>query len=252
MSPTTAVDAHVKVLDDRIVERAKARDLDVLVYAPHFTRLPTIRERAERYSDDELLVVPGREVFTGDWRTRAHLLAVGLAEPVPDFITFEAAMAEFDRQDAATVVPHPEFLNISLSGPEIGAHRDRIDAVETYNGKSLPHQNRRAQRLAADLGLPGVGCSYAHLRSTVGEAWTEFERDITTAPEMVSALREGADRTVVRRSGTGHRLRNLAEFAHLGVENTWGKIDRLFLSGTEPTHPSHIAYEGRFDDVAVY
>ena len=64
------VDLHVKVLDERVVERAKARGLDALVYAPHFTRLPAIRARAARFSDDDLLVVPAREVFTGSWRDR--------------------------------------------------------------------------------------------------------------------------------------------------------------------------------------
>jgi len=62
---TFRVDCHVKVLNERVVERAKRAGLDALVYAPHFTRLPEIRERAAAYSDDELLVVPAREVFTG-------------------------------------------------------------------------------------------------------------------------------------------------------------------------------------------
>jgi hypothetical protein len=57
---------------------------------------------------------------------------------------------------------------------------------------------------------------------------------------------------VCHRSGIGHRLRGAAEFAHLGYENSWEKLDRLFLSGTEPTHPRNIAYDGRFDGVAVY
>ena len=52
------VDAHTKVLDKSVVERAKRRDLDAVVYAPHFRRLPDIRARAERFSDEELLVVP--------------------------------------------------------------------------------------------------------------------------------------------------------------------------------------------------
>ncbi|PHQ46649.1 metal-dependent phosphoesterase, partial [Halorubrum sp. C3] len=39
--PQTRVDAHVKVLDDEVVARAKDRGIDALVYAPHFTRLPT-------------------------------------------------------------------------------------------------------------------------------------------------------------------------------------------------------------------
>jgi predicted metal-dependent phosphoesterase TrpH len=45
------IDPHVKVLDDRVVRRAKARGIDAVVYAPHFTRLPEIRDRAARVPD---------------------------------------------------------------------------------------------------------------------------------------------------------------------------------------------------------
>lgn len=251
-SGETRVDMHVKVLDEGVVERAKNHDVDVLVYAPHFTRLPEIRARAAQFSDDNLLVVPAREVFTGNWRNRRHVLAVGLSEPVPDFITLESALAEFEQQGAAICVPHPTLLNVSLGRPEMLAYADHLDAVETYNAKSLPHQNRRACRIAADLGLHGFGSSYAHLRRTIGEAWTTFETTIESEMDLVRALTTGVERTVIHRTGVGHRLQNLAEFAHLGFENSWGKLDRLFLSGMEPTHPDHIAYRGRFDDVAVY
>jgi predicted metal-dependent phosphoesterase TrpH len=250
--PRTRVDAHVKVLDDEVVARAKARGIDALVYAPHFTRLPAIRERAARHSDDELTVVPAREVFTGDWGNRRHLLVLGLSEPVPDYITFEGAMAEFERQDAAVLVPHPGFATISLTRPEVDAHADRIDAIETYNTKLLPHQNARARRTAAETGCAGFGSSYAHLTGTVGEAWTAFEGDLDDAEAVADAFRERRPRTVIHRGGATHQLRGLVEFAHLGYENTWAKLDRMFLSGNEPTLPSNVAYEGRFDDVSVY
>ncbi len=248
----TRVDMHVKVLDDRVVKRAKARGLDVLVYAPHFTRLPKIRSTAERYSDEELLVVPGRELFTGNWQNRKHLLAIGLSDPVPDFISFEGALSEMEAQGAAVCVPHPAMLNVSLGRPEIRAYADHIDAIESYNAKSLPPTNRQAKAIGEESGISIFGSSYAHIRGTIGEAWTEFEVDIETETNLVSALVSNNTRRVVHRSGLGHRVRNLLEFAHLGVENTWGKADRLFLSGMEPTHPDHIAYDGRFDDVAVY
>ena len=243
---------HVKVLSAAVVDRAKARGIDVLVYAPHFVRLPEIRSRAARYSDDELLVVPAREIFTGDWRNRHHVMALGLADPIPDFITLEAAFAEFERQDAAVLAPHPEFMNVSLGRPEITAHADRIDAIETYNTKLFPHQNRRGQRIARDLDDSGYGSSYAHLPRTVGEAWTEFDTAIDSTTALVDALTSGVDRRAVHRSGTSHRVRGAIEFAHLGYENSWGKLDRLLLSGTEPTHPRNLLYEGRFDDVSVY
>ncbi len=240
---------HVKVLDERVVERAKARGLDALVYAPHFTRLPDVRERADRFSDDDLLVVPGREVFTGSWRNRKHVLAVGLDDPVPDFVPLEAAMAEFDRQNAAVLVPHPEFLTVSLDADDVATYRDTVDAVETYNPKHWPHHDRRASAVAADLDLPAFTSSYAHRRRTVGEAWTEFATSLDSRADLVAALTRGVDRRVVHRSGWTHRLRCAAEFAHLGWENSYEKLDRVLLSGTEPTHPDHVAYDDRFEGV---
>ena len=87
MAGGTSVDPHVKVLGERVVARAKARGIDVLVYAPHFQHIDTIRERAARFTDDDLLVVPAREYFTGTWSNRKHVLAVDPDSPVPDFLS---------------------------------------------------------------------------------------------------------------------------------------------------------------------
>ncbi|MFC6717255.1 PHP-associated domain-containing protein [Natrialbaceae archaeon GCM10025810] len=248
------VDCHVKILDDRVLARAKRAGLDAVVYAPHFTRLPEIRERAARYSDDDLLVVPAREVFTGSWHDRKHVLAIGLEEPVPDFITLEAAMSEFERQGAAVLVPHPGLATVSLRHADVAAYRDVIDAVEIFNPKRLPGGNRRARAIADELSIPPFTSSYAHLRPSVGVSYTAFDADlgIETEDDLVEAFNAGVGRRVVYESGLRRLRTSTTELAHLVYENTWEKIDRLFLSGMEPTHPSHIAYDGRFDDVSVY
>lgn len=246
------VDCHVKVLNDRVVERATRAGLDAIVYAPHFTRLPEIRRQAAAYSTDELLVVPAREVFTGSWRNRKHVLAIGLDEPVPDFIPLETAMDEFERQDAAVLVPHPGFGTVSLTDSDVHQYAAVIDAVEIFNPKHLPSHNRRARELADRLSLPPFTSSYAHLPSSVGIAQTTFQRRLETEADLVDALQAGVARRVVYDNGTDRLRTTLGELAHLCYENSWEKIDRLFLSGIEPTHPRHIAYEGRFDDVAVY
>jgi predicted metal-dependent phosphoesterase TrpH len=251
-SESFRVDPHVKVLSADVVARAKRRGLDAIVYAPHFTPVDEIRERAAAFSDDELLVVPGREVFTGDWRTRRHVLALGLTEPVPDFITLEGAMAELDRQDATVLAPHPGFLNVSFGRPELERYADQIDAIEAYNPKLLGPWADRARGFVDASDAPPFGSSYAHLPGSVGEVWTTFEEALEHPAEVEAAFAEGGVRTVGRRDGLAHRLRKTAEFAHLGYENTWQKLDRLFLQGTEPTHPGHLRYDGQFDDVAVY
>ena len=248
----TRVDCHVKVLDEAVVERAIDVGLDAIVYAPHFTRIPEIRREAASYSREELRVIPAREVFTGSWRNRKHVLAIGLEEPVPDFIPLETAMAEFERQDAAVLAPHPEFLNVSLGESDLRRYRDVVDAVEIFNPKYLPSHDRRARELAESMGFPPFTSSYAHLPRTVGVAHTAFDAAIDAADDLVDALRDGVARRVVHHNGRRRWRTTAAELAHLGYENTWKKVDRLFLSGTEPTHPHHIAYDGRFDDVSVY
>ncbi|MFB6134005.1 MAG: PHP-associated domain-containing protein [Halanaeroarchaeum sp.] len=248
----TRVDPHVKILDDDVVARAKARGIDVLVYAPHFTRLPDVRTRARHHTDDELLVVPAREIFTGSWRDRKHVLAIGLDRPVPDFISLDGAMGALARHADAVLAPHPAFLTVSLSKSDLHRYADVVDGVEVYNPKHLPAHNRNARQLARSSGVPAFGSSYAHLPTTVGEVWTEFDRDIESADDLTAALGDGASRSVHHRTGVGHQARCALEIAHLGYENTWKKVDRLFLSGMEPTHPDHIAYDGDFDEVSVY
>lgn len=251
-NPSPRVDPHVKLLDERVVSRAKRRGLDALVYAPHFTRWPEIRERAERFSDDDLLVVPARELFTGRWGDRKHVLALDLDAPIPDYLTFEGTLAELERQDAVVLAPHPEFATVSVDVIDINRHPETFHAVEVYNPKHRAGHNRRARELARETGLPAFGSSYAHLRGTVGEVWTTFETALDTPEALHDALRSGAPRRVFHRSGPEHHLRRTAEFAHLGWENSAQKVDRVLLSGREATHPRHPAYGGRFDDVAVY
>ncbi|MFT4891607.1 MAG: putative metal-dependent phosphoesterase TrpH [Halobacteriales archaeon] len=243
---------HVKVLDDEVVTLAKRRGMDAVVYAPHFSRLPEIRERARRFSDDDLLVVPAREVFAGDWRSRKHVLALGLSDPVPDFITLEAAVEEFERQDATVLVPHPTYLSIGLSAIDVHRYRDAIDGIELYNPKFLPWHERRARDVLETVDRQPFASSYAHLSDTVGMAWTEFEDPVDDEAALIDAVENGEVERVVRRNGPRYRRRQLAELGHLVYENTWEKLDRLFLSGTEPTHPRHIAYDGRFEDASVY
>ncbi|THE63746.1 PHP domain-containing protein [Salinadaptatus halalkaliphilus] len=246
------VDCHVKILNEQVIERAKRAGLDAIVYAPHFTRLPDIREQAARYSSEELLVVPGREVFTGPWHDRKHILAIGLTDPVPDFIPLEATIAEFERQAATVLVPHPEFATVGLTEAHLRQYRETIDAVEVFNPKHLPWNNERARTLATELEIPPFTSSYAHLTGTVGICHTRFDTSVDTAADLRDALEDGIPRRIVHETGFEHARTTATELAHLAYENCWKKTDRFFLSGLEPTHPRHIAYDGRFDDVAVY
>ncbi|SDJ92684.1 Predicted metal-dependent phosphoesterase TrpH, contains PHP domain [Halovenus aranensis] len=247
---STRVDLHVKILDDEVVRRAKQAGLDVLVYAPHFTHLSDIRDRARRYSDEDLLVVPARECFADRWNRRRHVLVIDPDDPIPDFLTFEATMAEIDRRGETVLAPHPEFLTMSLAAEDVREYQEVFDAVEVFCPKNWWFHTRRMQSIAGELDLPTYVSSYSHLPTTIGEAWVEFERDITTAGDLAGALADGADPQCYRNDGLAHLLKRRAEFAHLSKENSWDKFARVVLEGDEPTNPSR--YDDRFADDVAY
>lgn len=246
------VDLHVKILDDDVVRRAKQAGLDVLVYAPHFTHLSDIRDRAARYSDDDLLVVPARECFTGVWNQRRHVLVVDPSAPIPDFLTFEATMAELEAREETVLAPHPEFLTMSLSRTDIEEYSGVFDAVEVFCPKNWWFHSRRMNQIAAETGLPAYTSSYAHLTQTVGEVWVEFDTAIESASGLCAALKAGVQRRCLRNGGLRHLLKRRAEFAHLAKENTWDKVRRVAFEHPEATNPTNGRYDDRYLDSIAY
>jgi predicted metal-dependent phosphoesterase TrpH len=248
----TRVDLHVKILDDDVVRRAKQAGLDVLVYAPHFTHLTDIRDRAIQYSDEDLLVVPARECFTGGWNQRRHVLVVDPSDPIPDFLTFEATMRELDERDETVLAPHPTFLTMSLSEADIRDYSDVFDAVEVFCPKNWWFHSRRMAQIAAETGLATYASSYAHLTQTVGEVWVEFDTTIESASELCTALSDGVERRCLRNGGLVHLLKRRAEFAHLSKENTWDKLRRVAFEHPEATNPTNGRYDDRYRDRSAY
>lgn len=240
------VDTHVKILDDRVRRRAIGRGLDAIVYAPHFTQWPDIVERANRFSDDRLTVVPGREIFTGTWQNRKHILAIGLSRPVPDFIDLGAAMEELREQEACVIVPHPGYLSISMSPADLRTYRSDIDAVEVYNPKFLPWHGPRARKLASAIEKTPVVSSYAHLASSVGTATIGIDRAINQSSDLIEAIKTDAI-SVVDIPPFRRRWRSsLGELMHLVWENTVKKARHKVRGETVATHPSVALYDGRF------
>lgn len=239
---TSRVDLHVKILDDTVVDLAVARGLDAIVYAPHFTPWPEIVRRARSFTDDDLVVVPGREVFTGHWSERKHVLGLDLGEPIPDFVPLDRTMDALRSQGACVIAPHPTYLTVSLSPDDLERYRDDIDAIETYNPRLLPWHPPRSRRLADALDTPQVASSYAHLRRSVGAASIELRRPVTSPADVVAAIRDGAIEAIRRPTLPARIGWSLPELGHLLWENSASKLLRKLTPGAVATHPSADVY----------
>lgn len=251
VGPGVSIDLHVKILNAQVAQRAKKRGLNGVVYAPHFTPLPEIQRRAREFSDDELIVLPAREIFTGSWKNRKHLLALDLTDPIPDFIQLEDAMSELGRQDAIVLVPHPRYATVSLSRGDIEEYQEMIHGIEIYNLKYLWFHCSRAKEISLSLDLPEFGSSYAHLGGSVGEVSTYFPECAAEKEAVLSAIRQGERRVMQKNSGSLHSGRRIAEIGHLFYENSIQKLHYTFLE-RRATTPDNPIYSGRFDAASVY
>jgi hypothetical protein len=87
---------------------------------------------------------------------------------------------------------HPGRRNVGLF-----AHYERrgpvegVEVVEIYNGGSVPGDDERSVEEAERYGYRGIGGSDSHIVSRIGSCATEFEDDIATIDDLVTALRAG-------------------------------------------------------------
>jgi len=135
--------------------------------------------------DDDIIVLPGMEITTAD----GHVLAYLITEPVPRGRGVEETIDLIHDQGGIAVAAHPYRWWSGLGEENVRGRR--FDAVEALNSRSMRIGNRRAARLARNIGLPATGGSDAHVTDHVGRAVTMFPDDCQNAEDLVKAIRRG-------------------------------------------------------------
>jgi predicted metal-dependent phosphoesterase TrpH len=174
--------------------RKKELPLDGLVLTEHrqFDDTSDYRDLEDRYG---LVILKASEVET-DY---GHVLVFGVNEdlyhafdfaridnPLPDVL--EAAK----RWGAVAAPCHPGRVNVGLfSHYERKGPVEGVELVEVCNGGSRSGEDELAARQAEHFGYKGFGGSDSHIVSRVGHCATQFDRDIHSIDDLVSALRDG-------------------------------------------------------------
>lgn len=174
--------------------RRKELPLDGLVLTEHrqFDTESDYRALEDEYG---LVILKASEVET-DY---GHCLVFGVNEELLhafDFARIDNSLHEVieaaNRCGAFAAPCHPGRKNVGLfSHYERKGPVDGVEVVEVYNGGSTPGEDDFSAREAARHGYRGIGGSDSHIVSRVGLCATEFEDDITTIDDLVTALRAG-------------------------------------------------------------
>ncbi len=172
--------SHEKILfyggvdpPERVVKHA-LRHADALFITDHDTMAGY--ERVKHMEG----VFPGEEVTT----THGHILALGIQEPIPRYLSPEETVDRIREQGGIVVIPHPFGLKQDSLRWKV---RDiKPDAVEVFNALNMaPISNELALKYAVEHSLPMTAGSDAHCVSMLGHGLTEVD-----AYDLDTALRE--------------------------------------------------------------
>ena len=170
---------------DDILKRAVEKGLDGIAICDHNTITGSYlaRKRVTELNIP-LLVLPGVEVST----SKGHLIVLGVRENIQPGLTPLETIRMARQKGGIIIAAHP-FKKNSIGNVE-GMD---IDAIETFNSRCVFGENKKAEKMAIELGKPQVGGSDSHIIGTIGIGYTEIDSE-PDEESVLKAIREGKTR----------------------------------------------------------
>jgi predicted metal-dependent phosphoesterase TrpH len=197
---------------EEILDRAEKTGLDVIAITDHDS------VAGARYAlgvRSRVLVIPGIEIST----KQGHLIALGITEPVMPGLDVLETIEIAHRMGALVILPHPYHMWRHGVARKLQEALSAVDAVEVFNSRYIVGSaNRKAMRVARDLGKPGVAGSDAHNARFVGFGRTYIDASPDVA-SVLAAIRSG-------RTRIGGRMTPLRTYTRQSIRNTWKKFKR--------------------------
>ncbi len=163
-----------------ILDAAEERNIKVIAIADH-NSIEGAKEAVKLARDRDIIVLPAVELSTID----GHLLGFNATEPVPKWLTAEAAIDKLREQGAFVVAAHPMFVIASIG---LKARKLKLDALEGFNARCAV-SNSSSQRLAKRLNLPVTGGSDAHSLDEIGNGLCITAKEVYTVEDVLRAIK---------------------------------------------------------------
>ncbi|MGM0592320.1 MAG: PHP domain-containing protein [Halobacteriota archaeon] len=180
-----------------LLEQAAAVGLDAIAITDH-DEIDASLEAVSLAPGYDLLGIPGMEVTSA----AGHVLALGVEELVPPGLSYDETLDRIHDLGGIAVIPHP----FQSSRHGVAAHITdeqlaAADAIEVYNSRLLTGRaNRKAERFAAENGLPMTAGSDAHISEMVGQAVTEIATNTASVEGVLEAIASGQTSVLGKRT----------------------------------------------------
>ena len=161
-----------------ILKLAKKYDLNGIAITDHH-EVKGALEVKKLNKDKNFEVIIGEEVSTNYGDVLAYYLSKKIAT-----IDFYEVIDEARKQDALISVAHPfrtTLIHDHKFKIQIEKIKNKIDAIECFNARTLPGDNKKANETAEKLNVAKTAGSDSHFFFEIGTACTIFDGDLRTA-----------------------------------------------------------------------
>lgn len=151
---------------------------------------------------NDILVIVGAEILTYE----GDILVFGIDNLPREMIHASELLDIVKENNGVAISAHPFRNNNRGLGNHIRDIRDKLWAVEAFNGSTLPHHNLYAYSLATELGIPVLGASDAHVAQNVGKYATYFDSTIRDEKDFIEAIKSKSFCPAIRKNGCFEKI----------------------------------------------
>lgn len=173
---------------EMLLKLAKKKGMNGIAVTDHNTIKGALKaKKINKEKDFEVII--GDEINTN----YGDALAFYIQEEIKSRELF-SVIDEIKAQDGIIAIAHPfrTSINPSLKFTyPIEKIKNKIDAIECFNARTLPGNNIKAQVLAKKLDIAGIGGSDAHFKFEIGKAYTIFDGSLRKAIKQNKTRYEG-------------------------------------------------------------
>jgi len=197
-----------------IIKILKKKGLNGMAITDHNTLKGGLE--ALKVAPKDFLVIPGVEISTKE----GHIIALNLKEDIPRNMSVEDTIDKILEENGIPIVPH---LFRSMSGikeEKLKLVKDKIPAIEVFNGCSVPQSNLKVAKIAKKYKLGGTGGSDAHIPKYVGCSYTTVDTtdiSIDSIIDEINKKKTWADGATLPLSYRRDRMiKSIKQFAQRG------------------------------------
>ena len=161
-----------------LLKIAKKLNFDGIAVTDHNTIKGSLAVK-KLNKDPDFEVITGSEIDT----PQGNLLAYYINKDIKSKNLFEV-LDEIKQQGGLAAIAHPfrsSPNNKHRFKYPIEKIKNKIDAIEAFNARNLPGNNKKAIKIADKLNIPKIAGSDSHFAFELGKAYTLFDNSLRKA-----------------------------------------------------------------------